>query len=74
VPLYLGLAIPRYVYGSANLVGRLGCVTFRGQCALVALPAYSGHPGVYVRNEGLSVGCTPDGPAKYLWMLGRYRL
>jgi hypothetical protein len=25
---YLGLAIPRYVYGSANLVGRPGCVTF----------------------------------------------
>jgi hypothetical protein len=24
---YLGLAIPRYVYGSTNLVGRLGCVT-----------------------------------------------
>jgi hypothetical protein len=25
---YLGLAKPRYVYGSANLVGRPGCVTF----------------------------------------------
>jgi citrate lyase beta subunit len=25
---YLGLAIPRYVYGSTNLVGRHGCVTF----------------------------------------------
>jgi hypothetical protein len=25
---YLGLAIPQYVYGSANLVGRPGCVTF----------------------------------------------
>jgi hypothetical protein len=25
---YLGLAIPRYVYGSANLVGRPRCVTF----------------------------------------------
>jgi hypothetical protein len=25
---YLGLAIPQYVYGSANLVGRPGYVTF----------------------------------------------
>jgi hypothetical protein len=25
---YLGLAIPRSIYGSANLVGRLGSVTF----------------------------------------------
>jgi hypothetical protein len=25
---HLGLAIPRYVYDSANLVGRPGCVTF----------------------------------------------
>jgi hypothetical protein len=25
---YLGLAIPWYIYGSANLVGRPGCVTF----------------------------------------------
>jgi hypothetical protein len=28
VPLYLGLAIPRYTYGSTNLVGSPGCVTF----------------------------------------------
>jgi hypothetical protein len=34
---YLGLAIPRYVYNSANLVWHPGCVTFRGRCALVAL-------------------------------------
>jgi hypothetical protein len=26
-PSYLGLAIPRYVYGSTNLVGRPGCIT-----------------------------------------------
>jgi hypothetical protein len=45
---YLGLAIPRYIYGSANLVGRPGCVTFRGRCAFVVLPACSGHPGFYV--------------------------
>jgi hypothetical protein len=36
VPSYLGLTIPRYDYGPANLVGRLGCVTFRGWCALVS--------------------------------------
>jgi hypothetical protein len=69
---YLGLAIPQYDYGSANLVGRPGCVTFRGRCALVALPACFGHPGFYVWNEGLPVGCAPDGPAKYLRMLGRF--
>jgi hypothetical protein len=45
---YLGLAIPRYDYGPANLVGRPGCVTFQGRCALVALPACSGHPRFYV--------------------------
>jgi hypothetical protein len=33
---YLGLAIPWYIYGSANLVGCLGCVTFRCRCALVS--------------------------------------
>jgi hypothetical protein len=71
VPQYLGLTIPWYVYGSANLVGRPGCVTFRGRCALVALPAYSGHQGFCVGNEGLSVGCAPDGPAKCFWVLGR---
>jgi hypothetical protein len=71
---YLGLAILRYDYGPANLVGRPGCVTFRGRCALVALPACSGHPGFYVRNEGLPMGSAPNGPAKYLRMLGRYRL
>jgi hypothetical protein len=43
MPSYLGLVIPRYVYSPANLVGRLGCVTFRGRCAFVALPACSGH-------------------------------
>jgi hypothetical protein len=48
---YLGLAIPWYVYSSSNHVGRLRCVTFRGQCALVVLSAYSRHPGFYVGNE-----------------------
>jgi hypothetical protein len=43
---YLGLAIPRYDYGPANLVGRPRCVIFRGRCALVALPACSGHPRI----------------------------
>jgi hypothetical protein len=71
---YLGLTILRYVYGPANLVGRLGCVTFRGRCVIVALSACSGHQGFYVRNEGLSVGCAPNGPAKCFWVLGRYRL
>jgi hypothetical protein len=31
-------------------------------------------PGVLRQNEGLSVGCAPDGPAKRFWVLGRYRL
>jgi hypothetical protein len=72
VPSCLGLAIPWYVYGPANLVGRPGCVTFRGRCALVALPACSGHPGFYIGNEGLHVGCAPDGPAKYFRVFRRY--
>jgi hypothetical protein len=45
-------------------------VLFRGRCALVALPSCSGHLGFYVGNEGLPVGCTPNGPAKYFWVLG----
>jgi hypothetical protein len=72
VPSYIGLAIPRYVYGSANLVGRHGCVTFRGRCALVSLPACFEHPGFYVENEGLPVGCASDGPAKYFQVFGRF--
>jgi hypothetical protein len=68
----LGLSIPRYDFGPANLVGRLECVTFQGRCALVALPACSGHPGFYVGNEGLPVVCAPDGPAKCFLVLGRY--
>jgi hypothetical protein len=64
----------RYDYGPANLVGCHGCMTFRGRCALVALPACSGHQGFYIRNEGLPVGCAPDGPAKYFWVLGRFYL
>jgi hypothetical protein len=51
VPSYLGLAPPRYQYGPANLVGRPRRVTFRGRCALVALPVCSGHPGFYVRMK-----------------------
>jgi hypothetical protein len=74
VPKYLGLAIPWYDYGPANLVGHPGCMTFRGRCALIALPARSGHPKFYVGNEGLHMGCVPDGPAKCFRVLGRYRL
>jgi hypothetical protein len=48
--------------------------TFRDWCALVALPACSGHRGFFVGIEGLPVGCTPDGPAMCFWALGRYRL
>jgi hypothetical protein len=70
---YLGLTIPWYIYGSANLVGCPRCVTFQGRCAIVALPACSGHPGFYVGNEGLSVGCVLDGLAKHSRVLGRYR-
>jgi hypothetical protein len=33
---YQGLAIPQYVYGSTNLVGRPGCVTSRGRCAFAS--------------------------------------
>jgi hypothetical protein len=62
---YLSLAIPRYDSGLDNLVGRPRCVTFRGRCALIALPTCFGHPGFYVGNEGLPVGCAPDGPAKF---------
>jgi hypothetical protein len=72
VPYSVGLTTPRYNYGPANLVGRPGCVAFQGRCALVALPAYSGHPGFYVGNEGLPEGCAPNGSAKYLWVLGRF--
>jgi hypothetical protein len=61
-----------YDYGPANLVGRPRCVTFWGQCALVALPACSRQPEFYVRNEGLHVGCTPNGPTKYFQVLGRF--
>jgi hypothetical protein len=71
---YLGIVIPWYVYGPANLVGRPRCVAFRGRCALVALPACSGHPGFYIENEGLPVGCAPSGPTKYLWVLGSFSL
>jgi hypothetical protein len=34
---YLGLATLRYIYGSANLVGRPGCMNFRGWCAFLSL-------------------------------------
>jgi hypothetical protein len=71
---YLGRSIPQYVYGSANLVGRPGLMAFRGRCALVALPACFGHQGFYVGNEGLPVGCAPNGPAKRFWVLKHCRL
>jgi hypothetical protein len=31
-------------------------------------------PRILRQNEGLSVGCAPNGPAKYFWVLGRYTL
>jgi hypothetical protein len=31
-------------------------------------------PRIFCRNEGLPVGCTPDGPTKYLQMLGCFYL
>jgi hypothetical protein len=37
-------------------------------------PAQKTSRGFYVRNEGLHVGCAPDGPAKCFWVLGRYTL
>jgi hypothetical protein len=49
-------------------------VTFQVRCALLALPACSGHPGFYVGNEGLPVGCPLDGPTKCFWVLGHYKL
>jgi hypothetical protein len=49
------------------------CVAFRGRCALITLPACSGHPGFYVGNEGFPVRCAPNGPARYLWILGRFQ-
>jgi hypothetical protein len=71
---YLGLPIPRYDSSAANLVGHPGCVTFRGRCALVALPTCSRYLGFYVGNEGLIEGCAHSGSAKYLWVLGRFYL
>jgi hypothetical protein len=49
-------------------------MTFWGRCALVALPACSRHPGSYVGNEGLPVGCAPNGPTKCFWCLGAVHL
>jgi hypothetical protein len=37
----------------------------------VDLQAHSGHPRFYARSQGLPVGCVPDGPSKYFWVLGR---
>jgi hypothetical protein len=72
VPQYLCLAIPRYDYGPTNLVGHPRCVTFLGRCALVALPACSGHLEFFVGIEGLPVGCTLNGSAKYFRVLGHF--
>jgi hypothetical protein len=67
VPSYLGLAIPRYVFGSTNLVGRHGCVTFlRSVCFVSLYQPTLDIPESYVGIEGLPMGCTPNGPAKYL--------
>jgi hypothetical protein len=43
---YLGPAIPRYVYGSTNLVGRPGCVTSRGRCTFVSLASLPWTPKI----------------------------
>jgi hypothetical protein len=37
-------------------------------------PTQKTSPGFYVGNEGLPVGCVPDGPAKCFRVVGRYRL
>jgi hypothetical protein len=37
----------------------------------IAMPACSRHLGFYVGNEGLPMGCVPNGPAKHLRVLGR---
>jgi hypothetical protein len=71
---YPGLTIPRYIYGPANLVGRLKWVTFRGRCALVSPTSLLWTPKISRRNEGHSVGCAPNGPTKCFRVLGCYRL
>jgi hypothetical protein len=66
---YLGLAIPRYDHGPANLVRRPANVTSRGRCAFVSSTSLLWTPRILRRNKGLLVGCAPDGPAKYLRFL-----
>jgi hypothetical protein len=63
--VYLRPCQPSWVPWMCDLPGLVCCK---------ALPACSGHPEFYVGNEGLFVGCAPNGPAKYLWVLGRYML
>jgi hypothetical protein len=74
VPEYLDLAISRYDYGSANLVGCPGCVTFRGRCALVSPASLFWTLRILCGNEGLPVGCAPDGPANTSGCLGTHVL
>jgi hypothetical protein len=47
---YLGLAILWYVYGSTNLVGRLGCVTSRGRCAFVSPASLPWTPKISIQE------------------------
>jgi hypothetical protein len=49
-------------------------MTFRGQCAFIRLASLLSTPGILRQNEGLPVGCVPDGPAKYFRVLGRFLL
>jgi hypothetical protein len=61
---YLGLTIPRVCLWpcqpswAPQMCDLLRSVCFRSPVNLLWTP------GVSRRNEGLSVGCTPDGPAK----------
>jgi hypothetical protein len=36
-------------------------------------PVWKTSSGFYIGNEGLPVGCVFNGPAKYFWVLGRFR-
>jgi hypothetical protein len=71
VPSYLGLVTPWYIYGSANLVGRPGMRDLpRSVCFCKPCQPALDTKEFCVGNEGLSVGCAPDGPAKRFWVLG----
>jgi hypothetical protein len=69
-----GLQYVRYAYGPANLVGRPGCVTSRGRCALVALPTCSGHLELYVRMKASLWGSRLVAQPSTSWCLGAFDL